>query len=363
MLRSFQADPPRKILVRTTNWIGDAVISLPALESLRKTFPASEIVLVSKPWVSEVYWHYPAALRQIIYDPAGKHRGVRGLELLVQDLRAENFDLAILFQNAFQAAWIAWRSRIPVRIGYARDCRGTLLTEPVEVPSRGAYGHETYYYLQLLFRAGLIERPEPVLPLGETRLILREAEKSWAQKRLQSLRLDGSPFLVGIHPGASFGPAKRWPPERFAALADRLIGALRADVLIFGSAAEASLVESIARLMKHSPTVLAGKTTLTQMMALLSECRLVVTNDSGPMHLAAALGLPLVAVFGSTDERGTGPLSTQARVIRTQVECSPCGLRECPIDFRCMQNVKVDDVFKVAIELVERTGVTHGHTA
>jgi lipopolysaccharide heptosyltransferase II len=361
--RRIEPENPRKILVRTTNWIGDAVISLPALEALRARFPTSEIVLVSKPWVSEIYCHYPGMLRQIIYDPDGKHRGLSGLRRLIADLRAEHFDLAVLFQNAFQAAWMAWRARIPARIGYARDGRGPLLTESVQVPPRGAYGHEAYYYLQLLFRSGLIERPEPVKPLEDARLALGEAELSWAAKRLQTLRLDGSRFLMGIHPGASFGPAKRWPPERFAAFADRMIGALRANVLIFGSAAEAPLAESIARAMKHAPTLLAGKTTLTQMLALFAHCQFVMTNDSGPMHLAAAMGLPLVAVFGSTDERATGPLSLHARVVKHPVACSPCGLRNCPIDFRCMQNVTVEDVSNAALELVARPGITHEHSA
>jgi lipopolysaccharide heptosyltransferase II len=363
MSRWFEVEKPCKILVRSTNWIGDAVISLPALEALRKEFPEAEIVLLSKPWVSEVYWHYPAMLRQIIYDPAGKRRGFAGLGKLVEDLRAEHFDLAILLQNAFQAAWIAWRSRIRTRVGYARDGRGMLLTHPIDVPPRGAFGHEAYYYLQMLFRAGLIERPEPVKPLEEPRLKMREAELSWAAKRLQSLRLDGPRFLLGIHPGASFGPAKRWPPERFAEFADLAIGGLRADVLIFGSAAEEPIALEIARAMKHAPTVLVGKTTLTQMMALLALCQLVVTNDSGPMHLAAALGLPLVAVFGSTDEGATGPLSLHARVVKHPVPCSPCGLRECPIDFRCMRGVTAERVFEAALGIVDRAGMRHEQRA
>jgi lipopolysaccharide heptosyltransferase II len=354
MPRRNLLERPKKLLVRSTNWIGDAVISLPALDALRKQFPDAEIVLVAKPWVSEVYWHYPAPLRQIIYDPAGKHRGAKGFQTLVEELRAEHFDLAILFQNAFQAAWMAWRARIPARIGYARDGRGPLLTDSVAVPPRAAYGHEAYYYFHLLYRAGLIEKPEPDRPLSGVWLALREAETSWAEKRLQTLRLDTGRTLVGIHPGASFGPAKRWPPERFAALADRLIVALRANVLIFGSAAEAPLADSIARLMKNAPTVLAGKTTLTQMMALFAYCRLVVTNDSGPMHVAAAMGLPLVAIFGSTDERSTGPLGLHARVVKVPVPCSPCGLRECPIDFRCMHSVTVEETYRAAMELMER---------
>jgi lipopolysaccharide heptosyltransferase II len=360
-----RADPqnPQKILVRATNWIGDAVISLPALEALGARFPRAEIVLLSKPWVSEVYAHCRGVLRQIIYDPLDKHRGPKGMERLAGDLRSERFDLAVLFQNAFQAAWLAWRAGIPARIGYARDGRGLLLTDAVPVPPRGAYGHEAYYYLQLLFRAGLIERPEPVKPIEEPRLALGDAELLWAAKRLQALRLDGPRFLIGIHPGASFGPAKRWPPERFAALGDRLIGTLGADVLIFGSAAEIPLAESIAQAMKQAPTVLAGKTTLTQMLALVAHCQLVFTNDSGPMHLAAALGLPLVAVFGSTDERATGPMSASARVVKHPVECNPCGLRACPIDFRCMQNVTVENVAKAAMELLARLEKNYGHSA
>ena len=148
-------------------------------------------------------------------------------------------------------------------------------------------------------------------------------------------------------------PAKRWLLSRYAQLADRLIGALHADVLIFGSGEERPLAEEIARAMKHTPLILAGETSLRQLMALFAQCRLVVSNDSGSMHLAAALGLPVVAIFGSTDERATGPVGARARVVKKPVDCSPCGLRECPIDFRCMKSVSVDDVFVAALELVK----------
>ena len=171
--------------------------------------------------------------------------------------------------------------------------------------------------------------------------------------------LGGPRFLVGLCPGAAFGPAKRWLPDRYADLADRLVGALNADVVIFGSRAEKPLAETIARTMQHTPTVLAGETALRQLIALMAQCRLIVTNDSGPMHLAAALGLPVVAIFGSTNERATGPLSPRARVVKQSVVCSPCGLRECPIDFRCMEQVTVDEVHRTALALVKELGVTH----
>jgi heptosyltransferase-2 len=342
---------PKKIMVRATNWIGDAVISLPAIEALHARFPKAENVLVSKPWVSELYCNHPAISRQIVYDAEGEHRGARGFRKLIRKLRSERFDAAILLQNAFQAAWMAWCAGIPLRIGYARDGRSSLLSEAVEVPLRASYGHEAYYYLQLLFRSGLIEKPQTV---REVHLHLAESERSWAVKQLQTMGLGGRRFLIGICPGASFGPAKRWLPDRYAKLADRLIDALGADVLIFGSRAEMPLAEAVARAMEHTPVLVAGKTTLREFMALLAKCHLVVTNDSGPMHLVAALGLPLLAIFGSTNERATGPLAVRARVIKHPVECSPCGLRQCPIDFRCMTGISVDEVYRAALESVKK---------
>jgi len=358
--RASRLTNPQKIMVRATNWIGDGVMSLPALEALRARFPTTEIVLVTKPWVNELYWRLPAVNRQIVYKPASEHKGARGFWKFVRELRAERFDAAILLQNAFHAAWMAWRAGVPMRVGYARDGRSALLTDAIEVPSPAAYGHQTYYYLQLLFRAGIIDRPEPI---NEIRLVLDHTEKAWASKHLQKLGLSGPRFLVGLNPGAFYGPAKRWLLDRYAQLADRLIGAFHADVLIFGSAAERPLAEEIARAMRHTPLILAGETSLRQLMALLAQCHLVVSNDSGPMHLAGALGLPLVAIFGSTDERATGPVSWRARVVKHPVACSPCGRRECPIDLRCMQSVSVDDVYMAALELVKELKITHESSA
>ena len=346
----------QRILVRSTNWVGDAVMTIPALEALREGFPRAEIVLLSKPWVSEIFWRLPAVNRQIIYKPDSEHHGTLGFDQLIREIRAERFDAAVLFQNAFQAAWMAWLARIPLRIGYARDHRSFLLTDAVEPPPPAAYGHQVYYYLQLLFRAGLIAKPRRV---KEIRLRLADSEKAWGVKKLDALALSGPRFLVGMAPGAAFGGAKRWLPERFAELADRLIGALDADVLIFGSASERPLAEHIAASMKHTPTIVAGETTLRQLLGLMTRCRLLVANDSGPMHLAAALGVPLVAIFGSTDARATGPLGAQVRVVKQDVPCSPCGMRECPIDFRCMNQLSVEHVYRAVLEFVKRWNITH----
>lgn len=337
-------------MVRATNWVGDAVISLPALEALRTRFPDTEIVVVAKPWVAELYTNHPALFRLMVYDPEGEHRGRRGFARFVEGLRRENFEAAVLFQHAFHAAWMAWRASIPVRIGYRTDGRGLLLTEAVRVPPRGYLGHQSSEYLELLFRSGILEhRPGAVC---EVRLPVTKGERRSAVEALKALGLGGPRCFVGLNPGASFGPAKRWPVDRFAALGDRLVGALGADVLVFGSKAERPLAEAVGRAMQHTPLVLAGTTTLRQWMALTEQCRLVVANDSGPMHVAAAVGVPVVAIFGSTDEHATRPLSRWARVIKQPVPCSPCGLRQCPIDFRCMLGVTVDEVHRTSLELV-----------
>ena len=353
IVRGSCLDNPQKILVRATNWVGDAVISLPALQALRERFPEAEIVLATKPWVSEVYYHHPAVSRQMIFDVRGEHKGIRGLHRFVRALRDERFDAAVLFQNAFQAAWMARAAHIPVRLGYARDGRGFLLTHPVEAPPRASYGHQVYYYLHLLFSAGLISRIDPA---PRAHLDLAADERRWAAKYLEELGLSGPRFLVGLNPGAFWGPAKRWLPERYAALADRLIGSLHADVLIFDARGEQSLAEEIAQAMRHTPIIVESQITLRQLMMLMGACRLVVSNDSGPMHLAAALGVPVVAIFGSSSARATRPLGPYTRVVEQRVPCSPCLLRECPIDFRCMWGVTVDAAYRAVLDLVKEAG-------
>ncbi len=363
IIRGSCLTEPRKIMVRATNWIGDAVMSLPALEALQVRFPDAEVIPVAKSWVSGVYAHYPGIRRFIVYDSEGEHRGSRGFSRLVRELRAERFDAAILFQNAFHAAWMAWRAGIPNRIGYARDGRAGLLTGAIEAPLAAACGHQAFYYLHLLFRSGLIARPEPPRPLDQAWLAVPPEESAWAEGYLQSLGLQGPRFLVGLVPGASFGPAKRWPPGRFAGLADRLIAALNADVLIFGSRAERPLAEEVAQEMSHTPSIVAGETSLGQSMALLERCRLVITNDSGSMHVASALALPVIAVFGSTDYHATGPLGPYAMAVQHRVACNPCGQRVCPIDFRCMEGVTVAMVYRASLEMVKHLGIAFDRPA
>jgi len=339
---------PRKILVRVPNWVGDAVLSLPALDRLAERFPGAALTVLARPHVAGLYENRPGVARVHIFDHRGQHRGWNGWRRLAGALRAERFDLAVLFQNAFQAALIAWLARIPRRLGYARDARSLLLTDAIPVPRpQEIPPHETYYYLELLRRAGWLD----TLPVVE-RIPLAPAPEATERMRVRlrehGLEADGQRrrLRVVLAPGASYGSAKCWLPERYAALADRLVEAYDAAVLLCGTSAEAELGDAIIRQMKHRPVSLLGATTLDDFLGLLPTADLFIGNDSGAMHLAAGVGLPQVIIFGPTDEAGTGPLNPRARLVKQPVSCSPCFLRHCPIDHRCMTRVTLEQVWQ-----------------
>ena len=266
-------------------------------------------------------------------------------------LRRRHFDCAILLQNAFEAAMIARVAGIPRRMGYNRDGRGWLLTDSVPVPKKGTIPrHEQFYYLELLRGLGIIHS----LPAEDTiRLHGRDGARDAGLDRFASAGVRGA--VVGVSPGAAYGGAKRWLPERFAASAVRLARELDAVVAIFGSQDEAALCATVAASVREAGVdarEYAGKTSLAEFIELAAACRAYLTNDSGAMHIASALGVPTVAVFGATDHIATGPTGPLARVVRTPVGCSPCLLRECPIDHRCMTAVEAGEVARAALELI-----------
>ena len=340
-----------RVLVRATNWLGDAVMSLPAIRAIRGVFPHAHVAVAARPWVADLYARERAVDRVIPY-PANP--GWSGRREFAARLRAERFDAAILLQNAFDAALLAWMAGIPERIGYSRDGRRLLLTQPVAVPEPGDIPrHERFYYLELLRRAGMIEH---FPPSGEIRLDGAQEARAAGSARMRALAVDGP--ALGISPGAAYGNAKRWLPERFAEAAARLGMA----ALIFGSAGERGLCEVVAATVRRAGADarnLAGETTLREFIDLAAACRVFLTNDSGAMHVAASLGVPTVAVFGATDDTTTGPTGALARVVREHAECSPCLLRKCPIDHRCMTRVTSDRVAAAALELIGETAWTH----
>jgi heptosyltransferase-2 len=264
-------------------------------------------------------------------------------------LGREQFDCAVLLQNAFEAAALAFAAGIPERIGYARDGRGFLLTRAIRVPLPGEIPpHERFYYLELLHRAGILD----ALPVCD-RIRLQGADQARANGQARFHELGLGDVVVGVSPGAAYGSAKRWRPEHFADTAQRLAKFLGGSVALFGSAGERSLCESVAQKMDVKLLNLAGETTLSEFIDLAAACRLFLTNDSGGMHVASALGVPTVAVFGPTNEIATGPTGPFASVVREPVHCAPCLKRECPIDHRCMTRLLPDKVARVALELVK----------
>ena len=340
----------RNLLVRSTNWIGDAVMSIPALHEIRRVHADWRISIVARPWVASLYSRESFCDELILYDRNGEHRGMRGRERLARRLRHAEFDRAILLQNAFDAAWLAWRARIPERIGYNRDGRGLLLTHRVRTPDAGEIPpHQRFYYLELLRRARLIEciPAQAHSRLGRLADLRRRGVEVWKRKGLPE-----GPW-IGVSPGAAFGTAKRWLPDRFAAAAREFSAELGAYVAVFGSKSEAGVAAEVAKMAGLRTTSLAGRTTLSEYLELASTCVLYLTNDSGSMHCATALEVPTVAVFGATDHDATGPAAPWARIVREPVECSPCLLRECPIPGHpCMAGVSVARVVRAARSLL-----------
>ena len=332
----------KRILVRGTNWIGDAVLTTPALAALRAGFPQARIALLAKPAVADLLQCHPAIDDIVLYRDPGPHAGLGGKLSLAIQLNRGRYDLAILFQNAFEAAAVTALAGISNRYGYATDGRSFLLTHRVPLTPKIRRKHQVEYYLELLRPMGI-----PVEPSAPT-LWTTPGEDAAAVAHLQAFGVKPDQVVIGMNPGSVYGSAKRWLPERFAQVADRLAAEHEACVLIFGGKGEEELGTAIAGMMTAPTIVFSGWTTVRQLMALVKRCRLFITNDTGPMHIAAAFGVPLVAIFGPTNPVTTSPYGRGHELVRHPVECSPCLLRECPIDHRCMQGIGVDTVHAAA---------------
>ncbi len=339
-----------KILIRGVNWIGDAVLTIPAIRSIRHAFPDAHISLLVKPWVSEIFKENPDINEIILYED--RFTGLRGRLKLAKELHRKKFDKAILLQNAFDAALIAWLSRIPERIGYKRDGRGFLLTKALPLGKDILEQHQVYYYLNLLKSAG-IESSDT-----QPYIFLSDNEGQRARNLLSSYFSTDKGPLIGINPGATYGSAKRWLPERFADLIIKIINELNGRVIIFGGPSEVEIADEIIteinkmkiklKIEKYGSRILvmSGKTNLRELAALISECDVFVTNDSGPMHMASALLVPIVAIFGSTNKTTTGPFGEGHTIITKDLPCAPCMKRECPEGhLNCMTDITTDEVF------------------
>ena len=346
----------KRILVRGPNWLGDAVMCEPALRGLRSLFPDAQIALLVKPGVADLFAGHPALTRVLTYDTNGRHAGLSGKWALAGQLRRQDFDMALLFQNAFEAALLAFLAGVPRRYGYATDARSLLLTDPVAAPDRRTLVHQVRYYWDLLKPLGLTGDPSaPEL------VVFPEEEQAMAGRFAQG-GVAPTDAVVGINPGSTYGGAKRWLPERFAEVTDRLCHTIRlsrgqeVSVVIFGAKGEERLGQEIAANLSSKSLVLSGATTIRELMAAVKRCEVLVTNDTGPMHIASAFQVPVVAIFGPTDWRTTSPFGSAHAIVRQPVDCAPCLLRECPIDHRCMTRVTVDQVYDEAVKQVGGQG-------
>ncbi len=337
----------KNIVVRATNWVGDAVMNTPAVLAVRKSFPNARITILAKPWVAGIFENNPSVnsiihlTKQDLDFPLGPwHLGRR--------LKREDFQRSYILPNSFSSALSMSLARIPERIGYALQHRSLLLTQPVRVTPELLSCHQVFYYLGLIPEAQLT--PDECHP----RLYLSQQERSDAESLLASEGIAPNETLIGVGPGAVYGPAKRWPEERFASVIKRLAGDGNRRFLLFGSPSERSIAEKVASLSGVVCVNFAGKTTLRELIALLERCRIFLTNDSGAMHIAAALRVPVVAVFGSTNPVTTSPYGDGHLLIRHPVPCSPCLKRECPTDLRCMLEITPEEVAEACELLLRR---------
>jgi heptosyltransferase-2 len=327
----------KRLIVFAPNWLGDAVMALPAIEDVRRQAPGASISVAARPSIAPLFALVPGIRDVVVVDRhgAGWREGVR-------QLREGSFDAALLLPNSLHSALTAWRAGIPERWGYRAQGRAALLTRAVRAPA--ARAHQALYYQRLTEALGFAPGPlEPCLDAPA------DAHRA-AAELLASAGWNGRSTLVALAPGAAYGGAKRWPAASFAALAAALAGDDVASVLVGGGADAPAGAAVVAALEGRTRVVdLIGRTDLPSLAGVLAQCRALVSNDSGAMHFGAALGVPLVAIFGPTNERETRPTGRLEPIVLTHdVWCRPCMLRECPLTHRCMHGVTVETVLSAA---------------
>ncbi len=335
---SSQALKPFRILIRSSNWLGDAVMSVPAVRAIKAGRPDARVTVAAPENIAPM-WKLVPEVDATIPLPASR------LLSVVRLLRREpSFDTAILFPNSLRTALESWLAGIPRRVGYRGHWRKWLLDQIVPVPRKpGPPDHHSLRFLRIARECG-----------ADTSNFQHPSADIRGSTRHQLSTIHDQPVRIGLCPGAEYGPAKRWLPERFAAAAEKVSAQSFVQWILFGTTRDATIGEQIAAALRDHCVNRIGQTTLDQLIAELRECRLLVTNDTGTMHLAALLAVPVVAIFGSTEPRLTGPLGEGHIILRHHVECSPCFLRECPIDFRCMKAVTVQDVANAVLSILRK---------
>jgi heptosyltransferase-2 len=334
---------PDRVLVAAPNWLGDAVMALPALRTIRAQWPAAHLVVAARPSVAPLYAMVPDVQGVVVLESRAGLAAVQRWRRDAVRLAAERFDVAVLLPNSFLAAWIARQAGIPERWGYDTDWRGRLLTRRLRRPSLDV--HQADYYLALVTAAGMAPAPR------DARLDVPAAARASASALLGRTRT-----YVVFAPGAAYGHAKQWPPARFAELAALVSHDRGEAVVLVGAGADVRAGDAVRQHLAALPggasvTVVdvIGRTDLPTLAAVFAGARAVVANDSGAMHLASAVGAPVVALFGPTNEHQTSPLAAgpaapPARLAIHPVWCRPCMLRECPLGHACLRGITAAEV-------------------
>ena len=333
-----------KILVRGTNWVGDAVMTIPAIRKLRSLFPDARMTLLTRRWAEGIF-RASGYFDQIVTSDSTLEQ--------IRALRRERFDLAVVFPNSFQSALVTKLAGVRRSFGYASDKRSMLLTDSIDIPEWKNERHEVYYYLNLIdvIEERTLGHATQTVDI-EPRVTVSAESKEGARRILADHGVDLGGKIVMLAPGSTNSRAKRWLPENFARLNDRIQNELYAPVVLLGSEGDREVAQLVTDLSTTKPIDLAGATDITLAAAILAEADVLVSNDMGLAHLAPAVGTKTIVIFGPTNPVTTRPLSDIATVISANVECAPCMLRDCPIDHRCMTRVTPDQVFEQAKQLL-----------
>lgn len=337
-----------KILVRGTNWVGDAVMTVPALRELRRIFPDARISLHTRGWARGIFEDAEFIDEILTIDKTASK--IKDAFAQSSVLREKKFDLAVLFPNSFESALTTKLAGAPRRFGYAKEGRSFLLTDAIEIPGWKNQRHEVFYYLNLIaeiekafFRTQTVSGAAPRVELP-----VSAARRAAAKNILAEIGVDASRKTVALGVGSTNSAAKRWRAENYAELNDKFQTEIGANVVLVGADDERDVSQIVFDKSLKKPFVLTGKTSLAEAVAVLSAVDLLVSNDMGLAHIAPAIGTKTLVIFGPTNEKTTRPFSENARTIRRDVECSPCMLRGCPIDHRCMTRISVQEVFETA---------------
>lgn len=338
------------IVVRGANWIGDAVMTIPALRQLRLIFPDSKITLHTRNWAQGIFQDADFIDELLTYQP--EKSALKTVYRQSSIWREKKFDLAVLLPNSIESALLAKFGKVPARFGYAKEGRSLLLTDAIKIPAWKNEKHEIFYYLNLVAEVEKKYLGTNTVLETEPRFDLQvsETRKIEARQLLTENGVDSSKKIIAFVAGSTNSRSKRWQTESYAELNDKLQIEFKANVILIGANEELDVSEEVFAKSKIKPIILTGKTNLAQATAILSVCDLLVSNDTGPAHIGAALGTKTIVIFGPTNPKTTQPWNSQ--IIRKNVECSPCMLRDCPIDHRCMTLVSAQEVFNKIISSI-----------